>query len=240
MKMGTVIRTIPRAGATVIASLREHGVATVHEAMGRTGLMKPWMRPIYPGARIAGSAVTVLAHPGDNWMLHVAVEVCQRGDVLVVAISSGCTDGYFGELLATSLVSRGVCGLVIDAGCRDVAELTRMRFPVWSKAISAKGTIKATLGCVNIPVVCAGASVTPGDVVVADDDGVVIVPIVQAASVASTSDERAVREAAKRKRLAAGELNLDIENMRAKLASAGLVYYESLDEARQNEEKERS
>jgi len=240
MKMGTVIRTIPRAGATVIASLREHGVATVHEAMGRTGLMKPWMRPIYPGARIAGSAVTVLAHPGDNWMLHVAVEVCQPGDVLVVAVSSGCTDGYFGELLATSFVSRGVCGLVIDAGCRDVADLTRMKFPVWSRAVSAKGTIKATVGCVNIPVVCAGAFVTPGDVVLADDDGVVIVPIDRAASVASASDERAVREAAKRKRLAAGELNLDIENMRAKLASAGLVYYESLDEARQYEEKERS
>ncbi len=240
MKMGTVIRTIPRAGATVIASLREHGVATVHEAMGRTGLMKPWMRPIYPGARIAGSAVTVLAHPGDNWMLHVAVEVCQPGDVLVVAVSSGCTDGYFGELLATSLASRGVCGLVIDAGCRDVADLTRMKFPVWSRAVSAKGTIKATVGCVNIPVVCAAASVTPGDVVVADDDGVVIVPVDQAASVASASDQRAVREAAKRKRLAAGELNLDIEKMRERLASAGLVYYESPDEARQNEEKERS
>ncbi len=240
MKMGTVIRTIPRVAAPQIASLREHGVATVHEAMGRTGLMKPWMRPIYPGARIAGSAVTVLAHPGDNWMLHVAVEVCQPGDVLVVAVSADCADGYFGELLATSLASRGVCGLVIDAGCRDVADLTRMKFPVWSKAVSAKGTIKAIVGCVNVPVVCAGAQVNPGDVVVADDDGVVIVPFDQASSVISAADQRVGREAAKRKRLAAGELNLDIEDMRAKLAAAGLVYYETLDEARQNEEKVRS
>jgi 4-hydroxy-4-methyl-2-oxoglutarate aldolase len=236
MKMGTVVRSIPRAGAGVIASLREHGVATVHEAMGRTGLMNPWMRPIYPGARIAGSAVTVLAHPGDNWMIHVAVEVCQPGDVLVVAVSADSTDGYLGELLATSFASRGVCGAVIDAGCRDVAELTHMKFPVWSKAVSAKGTIKATVGCVNIPIVCAGAPVNPGDVVVADDDGVVIVPLGQAVSIASASDERTVREAAKRKRLAAGELNLDIENMRAKLASAGLVYYETLEEAQRNED----
>lgn len=240
MKMGTVIRTIPRADAQVIARLGEHGVATVHEALGRTGLMKPWMRPIYPGARIAGSAVTVLAHPGDNWMLHVAVEVCQPGDVLVAAVSAACSDGYFGELLATSLASRGVCGLVIDAGCRDVAELTRMRFPVWSRAISAKGTIKATLGCVNIPVVCAGAAVNPGDVVVADDDGVVIVPLDQASSVISAADQRVEREAEKRRRLAAGELNLDIENMRAKLASAGLVYYETLEEAQRKERNERS
>lgn len=240
MKMGTVVRTFPRASAPLIASLRDHGVATVHEALGRTGLMKPWMRPIYAGARIAGSAVTVLAHPGDNWMLHVAVEVCQPGDVLVVAVSADCTDGYFGELLATSLVSRGVCGLVVDAGCRDVADLTRMRFPVWSKAVSAKGTIKATLGCVNVPVVCAGAQVTPGDVVVADDDGVVIVPLDQASSVISAADQRVEREAEKRRRLASGELNLDIENMRAKLASAGLVYYETLGEAQQKKKDERS
>jgi 4-hydroxy-4-methyl-2-oxoglutarate aldolase len=190
------------------------------------------MRPIYPGARIAGSAVTVLAHPGDNWMMHVAVEVCRPGDVVVLAVTSECSDGYLGELLATSFKARGVQGLVIDGGCRDVAELRQMNFPVWSKAISAEGTIKATVGCVNVPVVCAGAAVEPGDVIVADDDGVVVVPRAQAAMVAAAAEERMAREATKRERLAAGELNLDIEQMRDKLAKAGLVYYDHMEDVK--------
>jgi 4-hydroxy-4-methyl-2-oxoglutarate aldolase len=232
MKMGTVVRNIPRAEAAVIERLGACGVATVHEAQGRKGLMMPYMRPIFPGgARISGSALTVLAHPGDNWMLHVAVEVCRPGDVVVVAVSSECSDGYFGVLLATSYAAHGVQGLVIDAGCRDVAELKQIDFPVWSKAVSAKGTIKAKVGCVNVPVVCAGAAVEPGDVIVADDDGVVVVPRSQAALVAAAAEERTARETGKRERLAAGELNLDIEAMRDKLAKAGLVYYDHLEDA---------
>jgi len=228
MKFGTVVRNVPRTSESKLAEFREYGVATLHEAMGRTGLMGPYMRPIYPGSRIAGNAVTVLAHPGDNWMLHVAVELCQLGDVLVVALTAENQDGMFGELLATSVRTRGVTGLVIDAGCRDVAELTRMRFPVWSRAISAKGTIKATLGNVNTPVICAGAAVRAGDIVVADDDGVVVIPHASASPTLAAAKQRLLKEEKKRLRLGAGELGLDIEEMRPKLQDLGLTYYENL------------
>jgi 4-hydroxy-4-methyl-2-oxoglutarate aldolase len=219
-----VIRNIQRAPADAIAALGEFGVATVHEAMGRVGLMKTYMRPIWPGAQIAGSAVTVLAHPGDNWMLHVAIEQCRKGDVLVVACTSDNTDGMFGDLLATSVMARGVVGLVIDAGVRDVKALSEMCFPVWSRAISAKGTVKSTLGSVNVPVVCAGVAIDAGDVVVADDDGVVVVPRQQATQVAAAAKTRTANEEEKRRRLASGELGLDIYGMREALAKAGLVY----------------
>ena len=203
----------------------------MHEAYGRAGLMKPYMRPIWPGGAAGGPAVTVLAQPGDNWMIHVAVEQCQKGDVMVVGCTADNTDGMFGELLATALRARGVIGLVIDAGCRDVRPISEMRFPVWSKAISAKGTVKSTLGAVNVPVVCAGVSVTPGDAVVADDDGVVVVARTAAADVAAKGEARKADEERKRQRLAAGELGLDMYNLRDPLARAGLVYVDRPEDA---------
>jgi 4-hydroxy-4-methyl-2-oxoglutarate aldolase len=222
-----VVRNINRADANAVGILSGLGVATTHEALGRVGLMKPYMRPIWSGAEIAGPAVTVLAQPGDNWMIHVAVEQCQKGDVLVVGCTADSTDGMFGDLLATALMARGVKGLILDAGCRDVKSLKEMGFPVWSRAISAKGTVKATLGCVNIPIVCAGVNVVPGDVVVADDDGVVVVPAKEAADVAQKGQKRNADEAGKREKLAAGMLGLDMYGMREPLAKAGLVYVDN-------------
>jgi len=220
----TIVRTISRAEAGDVAALGELGVATVHEAQGRRGLMKPYLRPIYPGARVAGPAVTVLSHPGDNLMIHAAVEICRPGDVLVVALLADSTDGMFGELLACSLRAHGVAGLVIDAGARDAARLEEMNFPVWSKAISAQGTVKETAGCVNVDVVCAGALVHPGDAVVGDADGVVVVPRERAAEVARLGAERRAKEERTRQRLLAGELGLDIYGLRAKLAALGVEY----------------
>jgi len=219
-----VVRNIKRTDAELVKRLGMLGVATVHEAYGRSGLMKPYMRPVWAGGEAAGTAVTVLTHPGDNWMIHVAVEQCQPGDILVVGCSADNTEGMFGDLLATSLMARGVKALVIDAGVRDAKSLREMGFPVWSRAISAKGTVKAALGSVNVPVVCAGVNVMPGDVVIADDDGVVVVSRKDAADVAAKGEKRHADEEGKRKQLASGALGLDMYNMREALKKAGLVY----------------
>ena len=221
---GIAVRHVTRAAAASVAQLAAYGVATIHEAMGRVGLLAPCMRPIYPGAKACGTAITIFAHPGDNWMLHVAAEMLQAGDIAVLGTSSDNVDGMFGDLLATSFRARGGIGLIIDAACRDTAELRNMSFPVWSKAVNSKGTVKATLGSVNTPIVCAGALVHPGDVIVADDDGVVVVPKARAAEVAAAAARREAKEAATRRRLAAGELGLDVYGMREKLAKAGLKY----------------
>jgi 4-hydroxy-4-methyl-2-oxoglutarate aldolase len=230
--MSVVVCNPPRTDPAIAEALGRYGVATIHEAQHRTGLLAPYMTPIYTGARVCGTAVTVAVPPGDNWMIHVAVEQCRDGDVLVVAPTEPCEDGYFGELLATALVARGVRGLVIDAGCRDVAELSQMKFPVWSRCVSAQGTVKERLGTVNRPVSCAGHTVAPGDVVIGDDDGVVTVRREQAADVLAAAGQREVKEAASRERYQRGELSLDVGGMRDALRQAGLRYVDYAEDAK--------